>query len=296
MREDGRSPRRLDARVRANETVGKDCLLLTLEVPEIARIIEPAQFLMLRGPEGRFPYLPRPFSVCDLVDDRGADGLLQVLYHVMGEGTEAMAGWREGETVSCLGPLGHPYTFPRGDFTPIFLAGGIGIAPFPLLARRLPVDPRKAILLFGARTADGLYGFERMREIGVQERLATDDGSAGRKGTAVDLLVELLETEPPENPVVFACGPTPMFKAAQAVVQRFGVPCQMSLEERMACGYGACVGCAQAISDPTAVEGWRYALICTEGPVFPAETILYARPSSGKESPACSVLEKGRDS
>ncbi len=269
---------RAEATVIGNEALGSGCFVVTLEVPEIASMIEPAHFVMLRGLDPGFPYLPRPFSVFDVSGGDTEATRIEILYEVVGSGTAAMARWTGGEKVYCLGPLGRSFDTSSDSSHSVFLAGGIGIAPFPFLARRLKTPPERQILLFGARSKSALFALDRFEALGIDIRIATDDGSEGRKGNSVELLSELLDELSPSTPEVFACGPTPMFKAAQKVVVPRGVPTQMSLEERMACGYGACVGCVQAIDDPESEDGWRYALICVEGPVFDAERVLYTRP------------------
>jgi dihydroorotate dehydrogenase electron transfer subunit len=183
---------------------------------------------------------------------------LEVLYKVTGRGTALLGAARPGERVRVVGPLGRGFPEPAPGARALLVGGGTGIASlFDLAARaRGPV----AVLL-GARRADDLMALDEFLGLGVELRLATEDGSAGRRGLVTELLAEALAEGPAS---VYACGPTGMMRRAAELAAGAGAPCLLSLENRMACGFGVCLGCAV----PRRADG--YALVCRDGPVFDA--------------------------
>jgi dihydroorotate dehydrogenase electron transfer subunit len=201
----------------------------------------------------------RPFSVADVVEDR-----IALAFIVVGKGTSKMAEMVPGLAVPLLGPLGRPFDFREPSKRHVMVAGGIGSAPFPLLARVLEeADPdAERVVLLGGRTEGHLYCLERFRELGCDVRLATDDGSAGHHGLVTDLLDPLL-TEPGAR--LYACGPTPMFRTLAARLEGHDIACEISVEPIMACGFGACYGCVVPVREG---EGFSYVKSCQEGPTF----------------------------
>jgi len=254
---------RVDARVLENASAGGASLRLRLEVGEGWPASEPGQFAMLSPgalpAAPRFdPLLPRPMAVF-----RREGAALEVLYKVTGRGTALLAAARPGERVRVVGPLGHGFPLPPPGARAVLVGGGTGIASlYDLAARAARRGPVAALL--GARRAGELMAEDAFRALGIEVRIATDDGSAGRRGLATDLLADALAEGPAE---VYACGPTPMMRAAAALAAAAGRRCLLSLENRMACGFGVCLGCAV----PRAGEG--YALVCREGPVFEAAAL-----------------------
>ncbi len=240
---------------------------LRLRSPQIAAAVEPGQFVHLRVPGLAHRVLRRPFSVCDA--DRDA-GVLTLVYKVIGEGTRALAATPAGTEISLLGPLGRGFTRPGRGESPVLVGGGYGAAALFLLAR---CTAGGLEVLLGARTAADLLLAEEFREIGAAVQVATEDGSAGRKGKVTDALVEILD-RPVKNLRVFACGPNPMLRAVAALALARGVPAEVSLDERMGCGVGACFACAVKVR-ATNSEGWDYARTCVDGPVFRAEQIVW---------------------
>ncbi len=222
----------------------------------------PGQFYMLRT-ERRWPVqLPRPFSLYD----RAADGSWgSFLLKVVGEGTRALCDLRAGEGVVLNGPLGQP--FPRDIDDPVCVAGGVGLAPFLLLARQRASDGKRTRLLFGGRNRAALAGIDDFA--GVAEVFAsTDDGSFGHHGLVTALLDDLLArslVKPGET--VFCCGPDPMMHAVARLCEQRDLRCFLSLETYMACGYGVCNGCTVEVQGPR-FKGWPYSRTCMEGPVY----------------------------
>lgn len=232
---------------------------LTLHCPEIARQAQPGQFVMIRC--GGLT-LRRPISICDANGDQ-----LRIVFEVRGKGTRWLAERAEGETLDLLGPQGRG--FDLGDTTRdvVFVGGGIGI--FPLLHACRSFGAHSTVLL-GFRTASLVSMEADFHATGAEVRLATDDGSAGHHGVVTELLRARFATP---CAAVFACGPKPMLKAVAKEALAREIPCQVSLEERMACGVGACLGCATKIRRPDGTD--TYAHVCTDGPVFDAQVVVW---------------------
>ncbi len=267
------APRRLEHRteVVACRSVARRTFLLELRCPELARGVLPGQFVMLECDPSGVPFLRRAFSVCDVLPDAaGSPERILVAVLVVGRGTEALAGRRPGEALAALGPLGKPYDLGDPGRPLVLVGGGIGTAPFPLVARARRAGGAKGALraLFGFRDAASACLLGEMEALGCPVTLCTDDGSAGRKGLVTDHLDPLLGP----GATVLACGPNPMFGALARFLEGRGVPCQVSTEEPMACGTGLCFGCVVPLRTP---GGVRWAKSCVEGPTFPIEAIAW---------------------
>ena len=232
------------------------------------------QFYMLAGAdrwsgeEGR-PFLPRAFSVA--AAERGDDGCrLDFLVEAVGPGTERLAALAAGDGLWVTGPLGRPFSMP-GDIEPsaagaILIGGGIGIAPLAILRRALAASGVSQRVLLGFRDRDHSGGTEEL--FGCEEvRLASEDGHAGHRGFVTDLLAVLLAGDDATSAVVYACGPPAMLEVVRGLCAERGVAAELAMESPMACGYGACFGCAV----PLASGG--YMRLCVDGPVVRADEI-----------------------
>jgi len=253
-----------DCEVLAHQEVAADHYRITLAAPEIAEQARPGMFCMIEVGSGYYPFLRRPFSV----ERIHADGV-SFLYKVEGEGTRLLSRFRAGDTVNIQGPLGRPFPVVSGMKRHILVAGGIGVAPFPALAEAIMAAGGTPEVLLAARTEHLLIGARDFSRMGCLVVLATDDGSCGIKGTAVDLLKQELGTG--EGSVVYACGPMAMLRAAHETCLAAGVVCWASLEAHMACGDGVCMGCVVPANRETEAE--RMARVCREGPVFDSREI-----------------------
>lgn len=262
-----------------NADLGNDHFLGIFDAAAIADVARPAQFVMVRASSGHEPLLGRPFSIARV--GRGPRGAtVDILYKVTGRGTALMAELQPGGTVHMLGPLGRPFPGPGGANSAVFLvAGGIGMAPFPLLADWLRRQGHTARLLYGARTSTDLVGRDLMAACGVDVDVATDDGSEGHQGFVTHLLethlARLSETER-QRTMVYVCGPTPMMAATDAVLRRFSTPGHFSVESFMGCGFGVCLSCVVPVQGRGGEEE-GYARICVDGPTFPAGRIAWPR-------------------
>ena len=256
-------------RILLHEGVAEGISLLRLEIPRIAAAIRPAQFVNLRVASSWDPFLRRPFSA--LRRDR-AGGWVDLLYEVVGPGTAAMARLRPGDALSALGPLGQAYAPPPEAGRVVLVAGGVGVVPLAFWADEEALRRGDAVLLFGAARRGRLPDLRRLAPPDLPVEVATDDGSVGHHGFVTDLMERHLARGGCQ---VFCCGPTPMMRAAAGIAARFGVPCHVSLENHMACGFGACVGCV--VEFPAETDPYcRYRRVCVEGPVFDAAQIAWS--------------------
>ncbi|MHB8926999.1 MAG: dihydroorotate dehydrogenase electron transfer subunit [Bacillota bacterium] len=243
---------------------------LRLQAPAVADAARPGQFVHVRcAPPGQWdPLLRRPLSLHRIDRSRGE---IEVLFRVVGRGTGFLAGLAAGDEVDLIGPLGQgfPTDLAAGE-TAVLVAGGIGVAPLVALAEELAAKGAPRVAAAGAQTAAGLPAVESLGKAAGEVLTATDDGSAGHRGFVTEVLAGLLGRV--ARPVVYACGPEPMLRRVQAMLAEEGRPRRgyLSLETRMACGVGACLGCAVRQAKP----GTAYYHVCHDGPVFAAEEVV----------------------
>jgi len=265
------------AKVLANELLAEGHLRIRLLAPEIARAVLPGQFVMLRKPDAFDPFLPRAYSIHNTSSsnmESPAD-TIEILYKVAGKMTRLLAGMKPGEMLSVWGPLGRAFT-TGGVKEAALVAGGIGIAPFLFLAKILQREGAKGMrLFFGACSKEHLVGVDDFQELGAEVHLATEDGSLGYKGFVTEIFEQKL-TQAGEGKAlkIYGCGPHLMLRALAKTCKSRGVSCEVSLEAMMACGIGACRGCAQAVLDESDV-GFHYELVCKDGPVFDAARVKW---------------------
>jgi dihydroorotate dehydrogenase electron transfer subunit len=262
-------------RISENVEIACDTFRLRLDDAALAQVIRPGQFVMIRpGVEvSSDPLLGRPLALYDVAcDPSGTPQSFDVVYLVVGRGTRALALRRPGERVAVWGPLGNGFgPPPHGPV--FFVAGGIGHTPFLALGRSWlssKLRPSSLTLLYGVRTAALLAGVEDFQQAGINVELATDDGTAGHHGFVTDLLARRLAAG--ERPAkVVGCGPPPMLSALAKLAFNHRIPCEVSLENHMACGFGACFSCVAPIrQDDGSVDLRR---VCVEGPVVPAQRV-----------------------
>ncbi len=220
------------------------------------------QFLEIRVQEEIEPLLRRPISIYNIEDEK-----IEFIFQVKGKGTEILSNRKEGEEIDIIGPLGQgTFNFEKMKNIAI-IGGGIGIFPLYELAKRAKNTP-KINMYLGFRNKDFVVLEEEYRKLSDRFILTTDDGSYGKKGFAINFLKEDIEKENIDG--IFACGPLPMLKAVQALAKEKGIPCQISLEERMGCGIGVCLGCAVKVN---AGDQTIYTHVCKAGPVFDSKVV-----------------------
>ena len=234
-----------------------------LSWPEDVRVPFPGQVVSFHVDRAMTPFLRRPFALASFRRDTR---VASVIYHVRGPATERMAAKRPGEVIDTLGPRGFYFQLGR-ERNPLLVGGGIGTGPMVFAANSLAAKGFTPRLVLGYRHRDLLPALELSPL--VRLTVCTDDGSQGFHGTTVGFL-DTLSPVDLDDAFVWACGPNPMLKALHLWCQPRGISCKVSLEEVMACGVGACVGCTVETTDER-----KMVRVCTEGPVFPSEVIRW---------------------
>ncbi|MBI5643658.1 MAG: dihydroorotate dehydrogenase electron transfer subunit [Deltaproteobacteria bacterium] len=231
--------------------------------------IVPGHFVMLRVSDGLDPLLRRPFGIYNVIGAKGKDSLrgegIELIYQVVGKGTNILSMKRPGEKLSILGPLGNGFPYPEDHKNVIMIAGGMGIVPLYLFAKRI----NRGKLLFGARGRAEAGVAKDFKALDCKVKIATEDGSIGRKG----YVTELLEEDLTPGMIVYACGPVAMLKRVAEISLKEGAKCYVSLERAMACGIGVCLGCAVKSKAHNEKENKNYMMVCSEGPVFDSSLI-----------------------
>ena len=252
--------------VQSNERLADSLYRLTLQAPRIAAASRPGQFVMVTCGHSLDPLLRRPFSIHQIA----ATGSLQLLFKVIGRGTKLLSEARPGDLIDLLGPLGQGFR-PRKESPVCLVGGGIGIAPLLFLAKTFlhqSLVSDACVVLLGSRTGGELQQLAaEFSQLGFPVQTATDDGSLGHHGLITDLLPPHLS----QIRKVYTCGPSPMMATVAGLCREAAVPCEASLEAYMACGLGACLGCAIH----GATGGYKH--VCKHGPVFNAEEIAWNR-------------------
>ena len=269
-------PQDITTTVLRNVDLGNANFLLEFGAPPSMTGMAPAQFFMV-GIPGSETLLRRPFSVCGLPGtfDDAPGGAVQILYKVVGAGTGLLALLAPGATLNVLGPLGNGFETPsRPAARPVFVAGGIGSAPFPALASWLSGQTAPALMYYGARSKGDLPLADWFAAHTERLIVTTEDGSAGHKGLVTEPLRELLESSETGSVHLYACGPAPMLKAVAELARDHETPCDLSLEAHMACGFGVCLGCVVPTRRPGSDE-IQYARVCVEGPVMRAGVLAW---------------------
>lgn len=223
---------------------------------DTSEIKSPGQFVNIKL-DGHF--LRRPISVCDVEGD-----ILTIIYKVLGKGTEEMTSFMPGKELDILTGLGNGYDLSLSGDRPVLIGGGVGIPPLYLAAKRLLEDGKKVKAVLGYNTGEEIYYAEEFRALGCDVVIATADGSVGTKGFVTDALAELKDDGCGYS-YFYTCGPEAMLRAVYNVTETSG---QLSFEERMGCGFGACMGCSCKT-----ISGFKR--ICKEGPVLRKEELIW---------------------
>jgi len=285
----------IKAKLVYNKKVKGNYLHCVLKAPKISPGASPGQFVNIKLNNTFEPLLRRPFSI-----HRVSSSNIEILYEAVGPGTAILKEKKPQEYLDVIGSLGNGFDWQsRGHQSPVLVAGGMGVAPLFFLAERITshkvtrsvrseaqpprrgqgrceakrslLEGDKVIVLIGARTKGQILCEKEFKRLGCDVKIATDDGSRGSQGTVTDLLKHLLSTMnyEPSTIYIYACGPRPMLKEVAAISKRNNIPSQVSLEEHMACGIGACLGC---VVNTTA----GYKRVCKDGPVFDAQEIIWS--------------------
>jgi len=268
--------------------------LLSLDAPRQAPSVRPGQFAMVRLLGRSDVLLRRPMSIFDVQAQGGGRAaanrkesalrILQLLFKIVGRGTRVMADLKSGDKVGLLAPLGHGFFeeeyLPRAHESDevLHVAGGIGIAALLLPAKQLAEARFKQRLFFGGRTKDDLVGIKEFKPVVSAMLLATENGAMGYRGYVTRPLEDYLTKHTNKKFLLMACGPSAMLRATVELAKRFRHPCLVSMENRMGCGVGVCLGCSIRVQG----SGHEaYQRVCTEGPVFWSDKIVWDAGSSG---------------
>ena len=223
----------------------------TVCCPEMAKKTKPGQFLHILC--GGDAYLRRPISICEVLEGK----YLRFIFETRGKGTEALAQYKVGEKLDILGPLGNGFTLcPEDNDAVLLIGGGIGVFPLLQLAKELK---GKATVVLGFRNKEAIMLAEEFRKVSKNVFIATDDGSCGFHGFVTDVMKNIVDSNPVSR--VYTCGPTPMMQRVAEIAIDANIPVQVSLEERMGCGVGACVTCTCKVNGSNK-------RVCKDGPVF----------------------------
>jgi dihydroorotate dehydrogenase electron transfer subunit len=254
-----------------NELIITDHYRISLKLPVDRFNVQPGQFVMLKADNRIDPLLPRPFSVF-----YANENIIEIIYKVVGKTTRILSDLKKGDYVNILGPLGNGFKLllKTDNRKPVLVGGGHGIAPLLFLCSKLTqakacdykIPKQKIIVLIGARDRELILCKDEFEKLGAMVQIATDNGSYGHKG----LVTELLENElvKNKNMVVYACGPNKMLKRVSEIAEKHKVRAQVSLENIMGCGIGACLSCV--CKD----KYGKHKLVCSDGPVFDSRTLF----------------------
>ena len=260
----------------SNKEIQKEYFLMKVSLNESFNDPEPGQFIMIRIAGLGDPFLSRPISIYSF--NRGKSSCsIELLYRVVGKGTQIMAGLIKGSQVAIQGPLGVNFEILPTKKNIVFIAGGIGIAPLSLLAeqicRKKCMSEDAMTFYLGSQTADAIVGLDKLQKLCYKINVCTDDGSLGAKSLVTQAFQKDIKKFLPADTVIYACGPKAMIKTLSKILDGTKFTCQVSLEERMACGTGACMGCAVAIKDNKGALAYKR--VCSDGPVFNIKDVIW---------------------
>lgn len=242
----------------SKQEIAPSVIDISVRCPEIAKTAKAGQFLHIKCGDDISMPLRRPISICDTDGEN-----LRFIFEIKGRGTQSLN--LTSDTVDIMGPLGNPFTVDNATYTnPVVIGGGIGAYPLLKLAKSL----EQPTVYLGFRSKEQVTLEEEFRSCSSLE-IATDDGSYAYHGFAIDLLRKKVEEGSVD--IIYSCGPKPMLKAVKALAEENNIPCQISLEERMGCGIGACLTCS---CETTSKGTWKYKRVCKNGPVFWSKEVV----------------------
>ena len=249
----------------SNERLHGDYFRAEFTAPEVAATARAGQFIHLRIDKRNDHMLRRPFSI-----HNAADGKITIVYKVVGKGTENLSKLPAGTECDMLGPCGKAFSAPADDVIPVAVCGGYGAAATFMLTKE---SKQRGYLLLGARNKNDLLLTEEYAKAGFSVRVATDDGSEGFKGRVTELIAPLVAENPGKKFFFYGCGPHPMLMALAKLLRAEDLDGELSVDQIMCCGVGACFGCVVKVNDPAHPGEWMYARSCADGPVFPLADI-----------------------
>lgn len=251
----------------SNLPVAKNCYKMIFMAPKIAKIAKPGQFVEIGCGENNFPLLKRPISIHNINKET-----VEIIYYVVGSGTELLSKKQPGDTVEVVGSLGNGFEL-KESCNHILVGGGYGVPPMYYLAKALKEIGKNVFVCIGAKNKDLILCRQEFIELGINLCLTTDDGSLGKKGFVTESVKSILDNNL-DSTSVYACGPTIMMKNLYKLCKEYNqvenIDC--SMEHIMACGVGVCNGCVLEIKNG---DSWTYKRVCKDGPVFKGDHIIW---------------------
>ncbi len=258
----------VNTKIISNKKIKSSYYKLVLFCKEISSIAQPGQFVSILVSKKYDPLLRRPFSINKIEKNN-----IHIIYKVVGRGTEILRKKKKDEYLNILGPLGKVISFvPPPSPYYILVGGGYGISPLLFLAEELiknKISPSSISVLIGAKSKKEILGGEDFKKNKINTVISTEDGTEGIKGKVTDALSDILKNK---KAIIYSCGPKEMLKKVHYISKKYNSKCYVLLEEMIACGVGACLGCAVKVKG---TQGYSYKMICTDGPVFDSEEILW---------------------
>ncbi len=256
-----------------NNEISAGYFRLVIHSPELAKKTKPGQFFMMKVGDNYDPLLRRPMSIYK-ISSKDNYPCVELLYQVVGKGTAMMSKMKKGHQVDMLGPLGNGFAIPQNIKIAVFVAGGVGIAPLALLAEKIVKDVTdlKTYLFIGGKSKNDVLCLDDFKKLNAEISITTENGSLGNRGIVTTPVKKFIDQKANSQASFFACGPYQMLKAVSKLTAKKNIPCQVSLDRRMACGFGACLGCVIKV---THGNNGSYKNVCTDGPVFDANEICW---------------------
>lgn len=255
------------AQILSNHRLSDVCYQLTLHAPEAAQRCVPGQFAMVSLSERGVPYVRRPFAIA-WSDDANC---IQLVYEVAGKGTSLLSRMEPGGILGLIAPLGNGFDLALAKRSALLVAGGVGVSSLMELARTLSLGGCALTAVLGAQSKGGLVRQDAFEALGARTVVCTDDGSAGDRCNPADAVRALLQKQAAFD-AAYVCGPDPMMRAVSEAVRSAHIPCQVSLERCMGCGFGVCMGCSVRVWGKDGIQQKR---VCREGPVFHAQEVIW---------------------
>jgi len=264
----------IKVKILSKKEVVQNIYLMRLKAPEIVQNALPGQFIHIKCSKDNYPLLRRPLSIHRIDREKGE---IFILFQVMGEGTKLLADRTIEDDLDIMGPIGNGFNIYPESKKIMIVGGGIGVAPLLALCEESIMQGKEVQVLIGALKKELVIGEESFKILGAKVDIATDDGSYQYKGLVTDLLERIIK-EGWLADQIFACGPKPMLKKISEIALQANINYQVSLEERMACGIGACLGCVCKIKTKDKKEckvKYEYKRVCVDGPVFKASEVVW---------------------
>jgi len=264
----------IKAKILTKEEVAPNIYLMRLKAPEIIQDALPGQFIHIKCSKDNYPLLRRPLSIHQIDKEKGE---IFILFQIMGEGTKLLADRTIGDDLDIMGPIGNGFNIYPESKKIVIVGGGMGVAPLLALCEESIRQGKEVRVLIGALKKELVIGEENFKILGAKVDIATDDRSYKYKGLVTDLLEGIIK-EGWLADQIFACGPKLMLRKINEIALKVNIDCQVSLEERMACGIGACLGCVCKIKTKDKKEDrvkYEYKRVCVDGPVFEGSEVVW---------------------